>query len=701
MDAAEKYKNRYRAVIEYANGAMFNVAELDAWAASSKVPITFEKLLSFEGKEADYTPSRHYAPFEGLDIIIASNLVPETMDPAEARLQLIATHDNAEPENPVSRLRDLVMVRYDRLLLSAVHDGDLNLYDALTFTKIDVNAGRLRYDEQPEAYMHAVFARTVDLSHGTVTPEDQEAARKTLAQQFARLDHLAWALVILARDAPEAGEARYRHILSVTEWLHTLGLPFRHSNGLPASQHKGVPISGDDVRERQYLAVADVQAAATKEGFWPDAGNEDGSTAAQVRNRVTVADLAWRLASHRADDAHDSGKPGDSDGLERTIRIAMRMHGWQPDRVIGVIPQIAEMAHAGTITVRSMDGVTVNPGVEAISAKPDGWWLTADDAQHVVASLWQQVRRYTLTAVVDTIAKRVHDKDYLAEFALAKALRAQMQQSIDSGELPINERRNAEIWLNECDVDEWLARERKPYRLGLTAATDYEQAEMAGAGRLFISEFAESLAKETGIDAARWESTLVAEIKGGTLPLKNPRDLGDFLPYSVPKNLSTFYDRVDVADVNKLLDAHPEWRVTYRFPTQSHEEVPASGDASATPVPHHVPTPKADSGRMTYVPPRGIGKQQVITAFAGLHFDDEQWSKYLASPAPWLKACRVQRGSKSASKQPALWNPVKIAIALTEGGRSVPIKKLDGAFSVHKFLADWLDEWRDASEHFR
>lgn len=44
MDAAAKHENRYRSVIEYANDAMFNVAELDAWAVSNKVPVSVERL---------------------------------------------------------------------------------------------------------------------------------------------------------------------------------------------------------------------------------------------------------------------------------------------------------------------------------------------------------------------------------------------------------------------------------------------------------------------------------------------------------------------------------------------------------------------------------------------------------------------------------------------------------------------------------
>lgn len=320
-----------------------------------------------------------------------------------------------------------------------------------------------------------------------------------------------------------------------------------------------------------------------------------------TNKRLTVADLAWRLASHRADDAGDAERLGDDDGLRRTIRIAIQIHGWHPDRIAGVIPQIAEMGQAGTITVRSMDGDSVNPPVEVVSAKPDAWWLTADDAQHVVASLWPQVRRDTLTAVVETIAKRLHGKDYLAEFAFAKSLRDEMQRAIDSEELPVNERRNAEIWLNEYDVDEWLARERKPYRLGLVAQNEYDQAEMERAGRLELERVASTLATATGIEAERWQSTIVDAIKRGELPLKNPRNLADPLPYAVPKNLRTFYDRVDVADLNRWLDENPDWGVAYRFTV----EVTAPASVSLQSA-----VPETDNSAMSGAGNEGLTKRE-------------------------------------------------------------------------------------------
>lgn len=163
MDA-ENYKNRYRAVIEFANDAMFKVAELDTWATLNRVPIAFQELLSRDGVRGD--PRHHFVSYEILSSTIAWSLVPEDMDQSDAKVQLTAAHDSAEPSsNPVARLRDLVMTRYDRLLLCAVYDGELNLYDTLTFTKIDVNAARLGYSDDPNAILQSVHARTL----GTVS----------------------------------------------------------------------------------------------------------------------------------------------------------------------------------------------------------------------------------------------------------------------------------------------------------------------------------------------------------------------------------------------------------------------------------------------------------------------------------------------------------------------------------------------------
>jgi hypothetical protein len=90
---------------------------------------------------------------------------------------------------------------------------------------------------------------------------------------------------------------------------------------------------------------------------------------------------------------------------------------------------------------------------------------------------------------------------------------------------------------------------------------------------------------------------------------------------------------------------------------------------------------------------KGLTKSAVINAFEGLYFDRDQWSKYLASPPKWLEEYRVARGNKKTS---ATWNPVLIAVALYD--KNVPFKKLNAVFVR---LADWAEEWRDASDSFR
>lgn len=80
MDAAAKHENRYRAVIEYANGAMFNVAELDAWATSNKVPVSFETLLKDEHIAENYSADRHFVHYSLLSITLWAALRDEMGD---------------------------------------------------------------------------------------------------------------------------------------------------------------------------------------------------------------------------------------------------------------------------------------------------------------------------------------------------------------------------------------------------------------------------------------------------------------------------------------------------------------------------------------------------------------------------------------------------------------------------------------------
>lgn len=176
MDAAEKYKNRHRAVIEYANGAMFNIAELDRWAIANKRSLSFEQLFA----------NCEYVLFEHLAYDISCHLVPEDMPPDDARRKLRDAHDTATPDDPVSRYRDLVMVRFDNELLAAVYDDKLNLFDTLTYGKIDVEAARLGYNENPDAYLEGSRARILARTKPHLLEQAVQRAKEHAAQQETR-----------------------------------------------------------------------------------------------------------------------------------------------------------------------------------------------------------------------------------------------------------------------------------------------------------------------------------------------------------------------------------------------------------------------------------------------------------------------------------------------------------------------------------
>jgi hypothetical protein len=76
---------------------------------------------------------------------------------------------------------------------------------------------------------------------------------------------------------------------------------------------------------------------------------------------------------------------------------------------------------------------------------------------------------------------------------------------------------------------------------------------------------------------------------------------------------------------------------------------------------------------------RGITKQRIISAFEGLYFHTSaQWNRALTNVPDWLEPSIVMRGKPGNNKQSTLWNPVGIAIALSENG--ISINKLDSVF---------------------
>jgi hypothetical protein len=427
---------------------------------------------------------------------------------------------------------------------------------------------------------------------GDLPPLPADATDKQVAPYVEKANSagLDWTLDVVWRN-PQL-EANMGRLLAEDEQKDAIKLAIRDGH-LKVVTHARVPTS--ELHPNSYVSRDELIRYAKGCGI---AVRVETPEPQPDGDRITVEHLAWLLSAAQADEQPDDWQHSDrDDGLRRTIAIALRLHGWDADGIAGVIPQIAGMAQAAKIALHRLDGAATTPTAESISANQSGWWMTADDAQRVLAAVRPGVRRYTIAAAAESIAKRVHPKDYIAEHALKTSLVTEMNAAAEREELSVNERRHGEVWVNEYEVDEWLARERKPHRLSVEAQSEKEQADMERAGRLRITQIAETLAKATGIDAARWESTIVDAVKAGPLPLKNPRNLADSLPYSVPKNLRAFYDRVDITDVNRWLDDNSGWGVAYRFTVEA--------PAAAAPATANEPASDASSTNET-----GLSKRE-------------------------------------------------------------------------------------------
>jgi len=67
------------------------------------------------------------------------------------------------------------------------------------------------------------------------------------------------------------------------------------------------------------------------------------------------------------------------------------------------------------------------------------------------------------------------------------------------------------------------------------------------------------MANKSGLDEARWLGTIIDAIEAGDIPLKNPKDLEDNLPYAVPDEITKYYHQIHFSDVNNWLDDHPDY----------------------------------------------------------------------------------------------------------------------------------------------
>ncbi|KVD37566.1 hypothetical protein WI84_13880 [Burkholderia ubonensis] len=144
---ADEYELRYQAIGEDARFALFNVAELAAWASANKVAVPFLKLLITD-EHTDIPPERRFQPCGTLPLSIAMAYVPVDMDAHEAQAALLGSGAPADDGDPVGRLRDRIAMSYERQLLNAVYDGKLTIYENSTYAPVDLTAARLRWVEK-------------------------------------------------------------------------------------------------------------------------------------------------------------------------------------------------------------------------------------------------------------------------------------------------------------------------------------------------------------------------------------------------------------------------------------------------------------------------------------------------------------------------------------------------------------------------
>jgi hypothetical protein len=109
-------------------------------------------------------------------------------------------------------------------------------------------------------------------------------------------------------------------------------------------------------------------------------------------------------------------------------------------------------------------------------------------------------------------------------------------------------------------------------------------------------------------------------------------------------------------------------------------------DARATPEP-----PMQDA-------PRGITKQQVLTAFEELLKGKLRLGKALGDGKGLFgdTQARTRKGTRGG-KHAALWNPVILAIGLNDQYK-ISLPSLKKAFYDNKFLKEWLEEWHEKIE---
>lgn len=101
------------------------------------------------------------------------------------------------------------------------------------------------------------------------------------------------------------------------------------------------------------------------------------------------------------------------------------------------------------------------------------------------------------------------------------------------------------------------------------------------------------------------------------------------------------------------------------------------------------------------VPENSKFQKNVITTTQALTAFEEMTNpfnlrKLLSDKPKWIKVACIDSGKQGS--RVGTWNPLLLAIALRDQ-KKIPKSKLTSAFSTHKFLFDWRDDWLENSDY--
>lgn len=202
--------------------------------------------------------------------------------------------------------------------------------------------------------------------------------------------------------------------------------------------------------------------------------------------------------------------------------------------------------------------------------------------------------------------------------------------------------------------------------------SDRRRQEKRSAGRYTLREAAQELAGKSGWAEQRWLELLEQQVQAGVLPLRNPLDLADALPYEVPHVLRDHHDQVCRSDVNQWLAANPGWG-EYRL-EDSRVATPMPSEALAS----EKSSEETEEGEISGGPSLSPGRNA--------RADMEAWVQYVAGQllkeedtghrlATRIRLLAEKHGYKSERKALTTSSVVKMLPAGITGGRAKNGKK--------------------------